>query len=164
MRETGHRGQDREREGWNRERGLPSKGLVAEKTSMLHLRGKYSWVTLHPQRTNERVDGPARGWDSGGNGRWERGGDVIPAACWQLYRVTLRRLSILQPFESLTTALSSFLVCPPSAHPFPALSPAYFISNERQRVFGIYRQQPLMSHSARTFWLIQTRSICTRSC
>lgn len=43
----------------DRARRMPSRGLDAEKTSMVHLRGEYSWVTRRA-RASERVDGPAR--------------------------------------------------------------------------------------------------------
>lgn len=73
-----------------------------------------------------------------------KGRAAIPAACWQLYRVTLRRLSIRQPFESLATILSGFLVRPPSA-PLSAPLSLAILYRTNDNVFGIYRQQPLMS-------------------
>lgn len=90
-----------------------------------------------------------------------KGRAAIPAACWQLYRVTLRRLSIRQPFESLATILSGFLVRPPSApHPPAPTIPCYLISNKRQRFRDIPTTATDVTLLVRFGWY--KRKICNR--
>lgn len=161
--EKGGSGKDVEEENKGEERDktrrVPSREASsrrAEKTSMLHLCGEYSRVTLHlwASRERERERGltgggraPSRDGDTvyRGNGRWEREGCDTPAACWQLYRVTLRRLSIRQPFESLATIFPRLFR---SSIPFSLSLPfvlRYVLYRGNDNVLGIHRQQPLMS-------------------
>lgn len=121
---------------------MPSRGLVAEKTSMLHLRGEYSWVTVHPWNASESERGSwwAEGGTldrieeeteerKGGRGRYRQlAGSYIE----------LRSGAYLStsPSDLSPPTLASFLVRPPSIllprHP----PPAYFISAGRQRFRG----------------------------
>lgn len=127
----------------------------AEKTSMLHLRGEYSRVTLHRGRASERVERPTAdgrggegGWrtperDGRGNGGWEREGcdtgsllaAISSYAPAPIYPPALR----ISRHDSLRLSRSST----PSA-PSPPLSLA-ILYRTNDNVFGIYRRQPLMS-------------------
>lgn len=156
-------------EGWDRVRRVPSRGLVAEKTSMLHLRGEYSWVTVHP-------------WNAGGErGSWRAEGGALDG----IEEETEARRGLGCDTGSLLAAISSYA-------PAPIYSPALRISHHRlsrqrlsrpstlllllprschplrtlyrsdDNVFGVLRQRPLVLHRRPVCFGRYERKSCNR--
>lgn len=137
----------------------------AEKTSMLHLRGEYSRVTLHPwasEREGRETDGPmgvAHPRGGRGDGGWGRKGDtgsllaaISSYAPAPIYPPALR----ISRHDSLRLSRSSTL------RPLPATIPCYLISNKRQRFRDIPTTDTDVTLLVRFGWC--KRKICDSSC
>lgn len=128
-------------------RGVPSRGLAAEKTSMLHLRGEYSWVTLYPWDASERSGGRLTGRREriGWERKWEKETRYRQLAGSYIELRFGAYLSASSSNLSPQLSPASSYVHPPSSS-VVASSPAYFISDASDNIFGIYRQQPTVLH------------------
>lgn len=136
------------------------RGLVAEKTSMLHLRGGiFLGNPASVANERERVDGPACGV---GAQRWGIAEETEGGKGGPRYRQLAGSYIELRSGAYLSTSPSNLSprlspAFSPVRHPFSRYSlRTYFTSNERQRVFEMYRQQLLMSHCRSCHILVDT--------